>query len=104
MNPLATLSIVAFSAFLSEAAVEAVFGKPMDHIEKLTPYKWLLAYVAFAVGIALAFVYKFDLIYTISVWFDSPLPITPLGIVLTGLGIGRGSNFINDLASRWLKK
>jgi hypothetical protein len=102
---LVTMGILFLLAFLVEALVEAVFGTLFDKVPALTPYKWTLMYIAFVVGIIGAFVYRFDLMYLLAVYLDdkATLTITTFGTVLTGLGIGRGSNFLHDLFMRWFK-
>ena len=102
---LVTMAILFMLAFLVEALVEAVFGTLFDKIPALTPYKWALMYVAFLVGIVGAFVYQFDLLYLLASYLDkaTTLTINAFGIILTGLGIGRGSNFLHDLFTRWFK-
>ena len=104
MNVLGTLAVIFLLAFLVEALVEAVFGKVVEQVPKLKPYSWLLAYLAFAAGVAGAFVYRFDLLFLLGQWLDAPVPLTSFGMILTGLGVGRGSNFINDLVSKFFKK
>lgn len=106
--------LILFVSFLIEAIVEAVFGQVFDRVPKLAPFKWLLMYVAYGVGILGAFIFRFDLIYlvakfleigSLSAYFDMPdVRVTVFGMVLTGLAIGRGSNFLHDVFSFVLKK
>ena len=104
MNVLAVLLLILFVAWLVEALVEYAFGTFADHIPVLAPYKWLLAYVAMGVGILGAWIYKFDLIYLLSEYAGAGLLKTTFGIVLTGIGIGKGSNFINDILDKFFLK
>lgn len=53
-------------------------------------------YLAAAVGIALAFAYKLDLIAALGA--TSAVPF--VGYVVTGIIVGRGSNYLNDFISR----
>ena len=58
-----------------------------------------LRYAALGFGLILAVAYRVDLLALVglvSPW--SPF----VGYVVTGLVIGRGSNFLHDLADRWL--
>ncbi len=106
---LKALAVTFALAFLTETFVEYFFGIPMDHYEKLKPYKWLLMYVAAGVGIFLALFYKLDLIAIISRFaaqvsgmataLDEP---SVPGMVLTGMAIGRGANFVHDFLSKYL--
>ena len=60
----------------------------------------VLRYAACLVGVALCIVYDADLLGLLGL-----LPPWPwVGPIITGLLIGRGSNFIHDFASRWLTK
>jgi len=104
-SPLAVFGIVFLLAFLVEGLTEYVFGKPMDKIAVLTPYKWLLMYIALAVGLVGAFNYQLDLI-AIAATYLSVTSIEPgaFGYVLTGLAIGRGSNYIHEIFGLIMKK
>lgn len=94
------LLIVFALTFFCESFVEYVFGTAFDKVPKLVPYKWTLMYVAMAAGVGLAFYYSIDLI--------SMLPpgsgVTPVGIILSGLAIGRGSNFLHQFVSQFFPK
>ncbi|KKQ62544.1 MAG: hypothetical protein US85_C0025G0012 [Candidatus Shapirobacteria bacterium GW2011_GWF1_38_23] len=86
MSVLGILAIIFLLSFLVEAMVEYIFGKLFDHVPVLVPYKWLLQYVALGFGVLGAFIYKFDV------------------ITITGLAIGRGSNFIHDLIKKFFQQ
>ena len=90
-------ALALFLAFMTEASVEYIFGTPMDKIAKLQPFKWLLMYAGLAVGIGLCFWYQLDIVSEI---YGTT---TTVGIILTGLAVGRGSNFVNDLYARYVK-
>ena len=91
-------------AFLVESLVEYLFGALFDHVPGITPYKWVLMYVAMAVGILGAFVYQFDLIYLIGLYVKAGIATTVFGIILTGAAIGRGANYLHDLVQRYFIK
>ena len=97
VNMLASLLIVFALTFVCESFIEYVFGTLFNKIPKIAPYKWTLMYLAMAAGVGLAFYYKIDII--------SMLPpgsaVTTLGIVLSGLIMGRGSNFLHQLVSQF---
>jgi hypothetical protein len=102
---------VAFSlAFLTESFTEYLLGTPMDHIPAAKPYKWLLMYASMFVGIGLCLFYKLDLIvlvaYTLSMMFGGVIiwQITTVGMVLSGVIIGRGANFLHDFLVKVLVK
>ncbi len=57
-----------------------------------------LRYVAVAVGVGLACAYRIDLLAMVGLETWTPW----IGYVITGLLIGRGSNYVHDLVDRWL--
>lgn len=84
-------------AFLAESMVEYVFGMIADQIPAVHPYRWLLAYVAMAVGVLMAYSYSIDMLTLIT-----GEAATNLGVILTGLGIGRGANYIHDFVGKYI--
>ena len=88
-----------FLAFLTESMTEYLFGAIADKVTQLQPFKWLLMYVAAAVGVGLTFWYKLDLVELIR----QGEPTWP-GMLLSGLAVGRGANYISDLVSKYLVK
>jgi hypothetical protein len=93
---MATLGLVALAlalAFFTESSVEYFIGQPMAKSAKLQPYQWLLMYVAAVVGVGLSFYYRIDLLAMIP---GANVVASPVGFVLSGLGIGRGSNWLHD--------
>lgn len=104
MNPLEILAIAFALAFLAESLVEYIFGTLFDKVPKLEPYKWALMYVALLVGVGMAFYYSLDLIALISQELGGVVPVSWFGILMTGLIVGRGSNFLHEFVSKFLKK
>jgi hypothetical protein len=98
-----TIAIIFLLAFLIESLVEAVLGTPFDKIPILTPWKWTLMYAALGVGVIGAHVYQFDLLVILSKYLGTPIQITFFGVTLTGLAIGRGSNYLHDMVQKWFK-
>ena len=104
------LAVIFALAFLAESMTEYIVGPLFEKIEKWKPYKWVQAYVALIVGIGLAVFYKLDLIYLLSnviseaTGVQSPIQVSVVGFVLTGLGIGRGASYLHDFVSRYFKK
>lgn len=101
MPVLAILAIIFLLSFLVETLVEFLFGDIADHIPQIEPYKWTIKYLAVAVGVAGAWVYRFDLIYLLSQYLEADLTSTPYGITLTGIAVGKGSNYIHQLISQF---
>ena len=91
-------------ATLVEGFVEYVFGTAFDKVPKLAAHKWLLMYVSLLAGVLLAFFYSIDLVALIANNAGGSLAVSWVGILLSGLIIGRGANYINDFVSRWFSK
>lgn len=98
------LFVIFLLAFLVESLVEYLFGAPFENIPAMKPYKWLLMYVAMAVGMVGAFVYRFDLLYLLGAFVGTAIQVTVFGILLTGAAIGRGANYLHDLVTRYFVK
>lgn len=76
-------------AILVEGIVEYFVSNP----EKAQPW---LKYVAAILGILVCVVYKVDLIASLGITTAIPY----VGSVITGLVIGRGSNYLNDFITK----
>lgn len=57
-----------------------------------------LRYVSALVGVGLCIAYSADLLAIVGL--ESQIPY--IGAIVTGLLVGRGANFVNDFASRYL--
>lgn len=105
MNPLeaavATVAIIFMVAFLVESLVEYFVGLPFENVEKLKPYKWILPYFAMAGGIVMAVVYMFDLVALLSQFLGLDLQGNIVGVVVTGMAIGRGAEYMHKLISKF---
>jgi hypothetical protein len=95
------LATIAVSAYIVETLVEAFFGRIVSNVPKVAPYKWLTYYIAIAVGVAMALVYSFDLIYLAAKFSESPVEVTKFGIVITGFSIGSGASYIHQIISKF---
>lgn len=97
------LIFLMFLAFMAtEGTIEYFLGTLFDMIEKLKPHKWMLMYGSAFLGIGLAFYYKVDMVFILAQSLAIPdIPITPVGILLTGIALGRGANFVNDVWQRF---
>lgn len=110
MNVIVFLGIIFLLSFIVESFTEYFFGKLFEKIPRLQPYQWTLQYIAAVIGVAGAFIYKFDLLFLLATYLNDILkttvefPSTWFGILLTGLAIGRGSNYIHQIISTWFKK
>ena len=100
---LVVLVIVFLLTFLIEAFTEYIFGTVFDKVPKLQPFKWLLMYLAMVFGVLLCFFYKIDLISILAKALNIPeyANVTAVGIILSGLSVGRGSNFLHQLVSQF---
>lgn len=104
MNIFGILAIVFLLAFLVESLVEFLFGQAFAHFPAIQPYSWALMYVAAAVGVVMAFIYRLDLVYLLAQLLELKWEPNVVGFILTGLAIGRGSNYIHDLVTRFFVK
>ena len=96
MSNLLLYAVLLFLAFMAtEGTVEYVLGTLFDKVAALTPFKWGLMYVSLAIGIFLAFYYALDVMAFLG------LPASPVGMVLTGVIIGRGANFVSNVWQRF---
>ncbi len=121
MSVITIAMIILFLAFLAETLTELLFGTVANLLESIWPKleavlerpKFRTAMIqlfAIGVGIAGAFIYRFDVIYLLGQYLQefsgTPLliPLTDFGIVITGVAIGKGSNYIHDLIKRFFTK
>ena len=81
--------------FVLAAVVEAVitYVVPKNNTEQ--PREWL-KYVSAAVGVFVCLAYNADILASLGV--VSPFPY--VGAVITGLIVGRGSNFLSDFYTK----
>lgn len=93
MNPLALGAGVLLLASLVEGFTEYAFGS----IAKAQPF---LKYIALVLGVMVAIAYKVDILAA-GFGLTSFSPI--VGWVVSGLILGRGSNYVNDLVTSFGK-
>jgi len=101
MSVLAVLAVIFLLAFMVETLTEFLFGDLFNKVPALVAYKWTIKYIAVAVGVGGAWVYQFDLVNLLSQYVDAGLPASPFGVVLTGIAIGKGSNYIHQLIAQF---
>jgi len=97
------LGIILALAFLTETLVEFLFSDLFLKFPKLKEYTWTQKYIAVIVGVVGAFIYQFDLLHLLADFFGVSLIHSPFGIVFTGIGIGKGSNYIHDFIMRFFR-
>ena len=106
LSTLAVLAGIFVLAFLAETLTE-YFARPFlrpetlpgnEHEPRHVVPAFLLRYLAALVGVALAIAYRADLLAVFGLVAWSPW----IGYVVTGLIIGRGANYLNDVVDRWL--
>ena len=105
MNTVATVTAILILAAVAEALVEHLVRPIVDTVTKETPpdagIDWralALRYVAALLSVVLCFMYRADLLMLL----DLAPPWPWVGYLITGLLVGRGSNFVHDFATRWL--
>ena len=72
-------------------AIEPIFSR-LPIPDDINPY----LYLALTLGLVLAAVYRADLLAAVGL----SAGITTIGVITTGLFIGRGANFVSDVISR----
>jgi hypothetical protein len=110
MNVIATLGIIFLLAFLVETLIEFLFGTLAGFLVavfpllegKLGTFKTpIIQIFAIAAGIIGAFIYQFDVLYLLGMFLVNPIPITVYGLIITGVAIGKGSNYIHQLITQF---
>lgn len=105
MTPIVTLIIAFILAVAAEGGVEILFGQPLAMIKTTSPYKsMILTYIGVAAGVFLAIFYQVDMIYSLGTLASETGAVQPslVGYIMSGLVIGRGSNYVHDFAMRIL--
>ena len=97
------LGIILALAFMVETLVEFLFSDLFLKIPALEKYSWTQKYIAVVAGVAGAFIYQFDLPHLLAEFFGVSLIHHWFGIFWTGVGIGKGSNYIHDLIMRFFR-
>jgi hypothetical protein len=104
-NVLLVLLIMVLVAFLIETLVEFIFAPIFKKWPKLAPYKDFVMYVAIATGVLAAFLYNFDLIFLLASYLGAAgFAVTIFGKIITGIAIGKGSNYLHDLIQKYFVK
>jgi len=98
------LAVMVAIAWLIETLVESIFSPIFDKVPALAPYKSFLMYIAMVAGLAGAFIYQFDLPAILGSFLKADIPVTWFGITLTGLAIGKGSNYLHDFIQKYFVK
>jgi len=99
------MAVVIFIAFLIETLVEFALGTLFDKVPPLVPFKWTLMYVAIAVAVFASFLYRLDLVFMLAQFLgSSDIPQTTFGMIVTGVAIGKGSNYLHDLFKKYFVK
>jgi hydrogenase/urease accessory protein HupE len=91
-NHMAIIAILFLATFV-EGLVEYLFGK----VEKMKP---VLSYIALFLGVALAVAYKVDIPAMLGLASDFGI----VNFIVSGLIIGRGSNYANDIITSFQPK
>lgn len=93
---LITLTGIVFLSTLIEGLLTYLFG---EKDENATPRKYL-RYVSLALGIVLAFAYDVRIPQMLGIVATNPF----IDYFISGIIIGRGSNYVNDLFSHFRGK
>lgn len=88
---LTALAIITLLAFVNESMVEWIFGEWLE--------KRVIKYVALGGGLLLAFAFQVTLLKNLAGIATAPYYAD---VILSGLVMGRGSQYVHDLYSRFL--
>lgn len=94
-----TITLAAALAFLTESMTEYLCQPIQAAIKRHLSFDLPMRYAAAGVGVALAFAYGLDLLTAAGVPAQHPA----VGVILTGLVIGRGSNYLHDFTALFQK-
>jgi hypothetical protein len=97
----AILLLAAIVEALTEYLARPIVAKVYQLLGASAPSDELpaLRYIAAAVAVALCFLYRADLLAILGL----DARYSWVGYIVTGMLIGRGANFVNDFAGRWLR-
>lgn len=93
MNPLALITALVFFASLVEGTIEFFIAQFIKGPA--------LRYTSLALGVVIAIVYRLDVVAVLNQILDlNILAFNPIvNYVVTGIIIGRGANYLNDIVS-----
>jgi len=102
---LSLLVVILLVAFFIETLVEFVFSDLFLKIPGAEKFHWTVKYVAIGVAIYAAFHYQFDLIALLANLLEiNMIQVSVFGIIVTGVAIGKGSNYLHDVFKRFFLK
>ena len=87
---------ILFLAVLLEGTLAYLVGKSTED----TGARVWIKYVALVLGAALAAAYKID----IPAMVELSTPVPMINYIISGIIIGRGSNYVNDIVTSFQKK
>lgn len=91
------LVAIFFLAMMVEGIVEFFLAPLVELAAKWVP-PFTIRYLAMIVGIAICILYQIDLLAAL-IGLEAIHPL--VGFVLSGILMGRGSNYIHDLIGKW---
>lgn len=108
MNILAIIVLIFALAYLVETQTEFLFSDLFKLILPNVAPKLPMKFIAVALAIGLAFFYKLDLIYLLAQFLEVQwqpfMAVTIPGTIATGIGIGKGSNYLHDFVQKFFVK
>lgn len=101
----AVVLVTGLFAFLIESMTEYLFGILVDCFPKLDPGRKALPFIPLFLGVMVMFYYNIDLVAVmVNLLPEQHMENNPIGIVFTGMMVGRGANFIHQLMSTYFPK
>ncbi len=101
MDGLVALGFFILISTLIEGIVE-YFVAPIFDQNGLAKHRIALLYIPAIFGVLCAVYYKLDLVAALAPVFNVDVPNSVFGQVLTGILVGRGSNYVHQFLSKYL--
>lgn len=102
------LAVMSALAYLGETLVEFFIGVWFDLFPQIKRFSLLLRYVAGAVAVVMAFVFRLDVFYVLGLamgeYWESLAQPSPAGMILTGAAIGMGSSYLHAFVKKYILK
>lgn len=95
-----TMLLFTVLATLIEGLVEYFVGTIFDHVPKIKEWRWLTIYIPPVLGVIVAIAYQLDLLSLIV----AGLPASTLGMILSGLIMGRGANYLHQFVATFFPR
>jgi len=106
MSTLSVLGVILILAFLIETLIEFLFETIAGYFPNWAMpaqmRKSVIQTAAIVAGVGGAFLFHFDVLFLAGQFAElKDIPLTPYGMGLTGIAIGKGSNYIHQFIAQF---